>query len=179
MELTPLFLKKNEERRIRGGHLWVYSNEVDNERSAVSSFEKGQQVLIIASNGQLLGTGYVNPHTLICARLVSRDPREPLTSSLLANRLKTALALRDGIQRVQAANPNPSGDAAKAIRKARAQNKRMLAVELAMRLSEGVDRLEAAESDPTPPDAHTLISRALARRFLRTARRTSGTPSQM
>ncbi|MCC7488044.1 MAG: hypothetical protein IT485_00200, partial [Gammaproteobacteria bacterium] len=31
--LPELRLKRGEERRIEGGHLWVYSNEVDNERT--------------------------------------------------------------------------------------------------------------------------------------------------
>ena len=26
--MTKVFLKKNEERRIKGGHLWVFSNEI-------------------------------------------------------------------------------------------------------------------------------------------------------
>jgi len=95
MELAPLYLKKNEECRIRGGHLWVYSNEVDSQRSPLPSFQAGQQVLVLDHASKPLGAGYVNPHTLICARLVSRDPQYRLDASLLVHRLQVALALRE------------------------------------------------------------------------------------
>lgn len=93
--LAPLRLKKNEERRLRAGHLWVYSNEVDTARTPLTAFTPGQPVMIEAANGKVLGTGYVNPHSLICARLVSRDPAHALGRSLLVHRLNVALALRE------------------------------------------------------------------------------------
>ncbi|MFA7594692.1 MAG: class I SAM-dependent rRNA methyltransferase, partial [Thiohalobacteraceae bacterium] len=93
--LTPLRLKKNEERRLRAGHLWVYSNEVDTARTPLTAFAPGQPVRIEAANGKPLGTGYVNPHSLICARLVSRDPGHVLDRSLLVHRLNVALSLRE------------------------------------------------------------------------------------
>jgi len=90
----PLRLKKREERRLRAGHLWVYSNEVDTGATPLSNFEPGQPVQIQAHNGKPLGCGYVNPHSLICARLVSRDPSQCLDRSLLVHRLNVALSLR-------------------------------------------------------------------------------------
>ncbi|GAB4297533.1 MAG: class I SAM-dependent rRNA methyltransferase [Thiohalomonadaceae bacterium] len=95
MDIAPLLLKKNEERRLRQGHLWVYSNEVNVERTPLTAFTPGQPVQIIASDGKPLGAGYVNPHSLICARLVSRDPAQMLDRSLLVHRLNVALALRE------------------------------------------------------------------------------------
>lgn len=94
MELVPLYLKKNEERRLRNGHLWVYSNEVDIARSPLSTFEPGQQASIVANDGKAIGNAYVNPHSLICARLVSRSTKQLLDRSLLVHRLKIALSLR-------------------------------------------------------------------------------------
>lgn len=93
--LAPLRLKKNEERRLRAGHLWVYSNEVDTARTPLTAFAPGQPVRIEAANGKPLGTGYVNPHSLICARLVSRDSGHVLDRSLLVHRLNVALSLRE------------------------------------------------------------------------------------
>ncbi len=95
MELAPLYLKKNEERRLRNGHLWVYSNEVDSGRSPLSGFEAGQQVCIVANDGKPVGNGYVNPHSLIAARLVSRSTKHTLDRSLLVHRLNIALSLRE------------------------------------------------------------------------------------
>lgn len=94
-ELAPLRLRKNEDRRLRAGHLWVYSNEVDVEATPLRDFQPGQPVTIQASNGKFIGTGYINPHVLLCARLVSRDPEHPLSPSLLVHRLNVALSLRE------------------------------------------------------------------------------------
>jgi 23S rRNA (cytosine1962-C5)-methyltransferase len=97
MEFEPLYLKKGEERRLQAGHLWVFSNEVDISRTPLINFGVGAPITIIASNNKVLGTGYVNPHSLICARLVSRNPDHPFGSSLLIHRLKLALSLRTSL----------------------------------------------------------------------------------
>lgn len=95
MELAPLYLKKSEERRLRNGHLWIYSNEVNIKRSPLSEFQPGQQVVVVGNNGRPLGIAYVNPHSLICGRLVSRSATRLLDQSLLVQRIKVALALRE------------------------------------------------------------------------------------
>ena len=95
MSLPPLILKKHEDRRLRAGHLWVFSNEVDIAKTPLKAFQPGDVVEIQASNGQPLGTGYVNPNSLIAARILSRDPRHPTGRSLLVHRLNVALALRE------------------------------------------------------------------------------------
>ena len=94
-EFAPLRLRKDEDRRLRAGHLWVYSNEIDVEATPLRDFQPGQPVAIQASNGKTLGTGYINPHALLCARLVSRDLEHPLSPSLLVHRLNVALGLRE------------------------------------------------------------------------------------
>jgi len=92
---APLRLKRREERRLKAGHLWVFSNEVDVAVTPLKEFEPGQPVRIEASNGKSVGTGYVNPNSLIAARLVSRDHRHPFSPSLLVHRVKVALSLRE------------------------------------------------------------------------------------
>lgn len=93
--LAPLRLKKNEERRLRAGHVWVYSNEVDTAATPLKAYSPGQQVQLLAHNGKNLGNAYVNPNSLICARLVSRDPGYLLNRALIVHRLNVALALRE------------------------------------------------------------------------------------
>jgi len=93
--LPPLRLKKNEERRLKAGHLWVYSNEIDITQTPLKDFEPGSLVNIEDARGHSLGTGYVNPHSLISARLISRDPRYVLDQSLITHRLNIALSLRE------------------------------------------------------------------------------------
>lgn len=97
MTLPPLRLKKGEDRRLRAGHLWVFSNEVDVQHTPLTAFEPGAQVEVQDSRGAPLGSAYVNPHSLICARLVSRDPRRVLDRELLRTRLERALELREAL----------------------------------------------------------------------------------
>ncbi len=94
-DFATLRLRKDEDRRLRAGHLWVYSNEIDVEATPLRDFQPGQPVAIQASNGKALGTGYINPNVLLCARLVSRDLEHPLGPSLLVHRLNVALGLRE------------------------------------------------------------------------------------
>ncbi len=94
MDHAPLILKKGEERRLRSGHPWVFSNEVDTARTPLTALAPGQPVAVLTHSGKPVGSGYVNPHSLICARLLSRDPAHPYTSALVAARVRAAFALR-------------------------------------------------------------------------------------
>jgi 23S rRNA (cytosine1962-C5)-methyltransferase len=89
-----LLLKRGEDRRLRAGHLWVFSNEVDVARTPLDRFQPGDPVRIVDAGGKELGSGYVNPATLIAARLVDRGSH-PLDRSLIVHRLNVALALRE------------------------------------------------------------------------------------
>ena len=90
-----LRLKRGEDRRLRAGHLWVFSNEVDIAATPLVGFAPGSRARVLDHRDQFLGYAYVNPHALICARILSRSPVHPVDQSLLAHRLKVALALRE------------------------------------------------------------------------------------
>jgi len=93
-DLPELYLRRGEERRLAAGHLWVFSNEVDIERSPLVKFEPGQMCRVLSDRGKFLGFAYVNPRSLICARILGRDARHPPGKSLLVHRLQVALSLR-------------------------------------------------------------------------------------
>ncbi|MDC9719507.1 MAG: RlmI/RlmK family 23S rRNA methyltransferase, partial [Gammaproteobacteria bacterium] len=42
--MPDLILKSKSDRRLRQGHLWIYSNEVDVNKSPLQSFTAGEQV---------------------------------------------------------------------------------------------------------------------------------------
>jgi len=96
-DAAPLYLRRREDRRLRAGHLWVYSNEVDTARSPLTALAPGDPVDIIGADGRWLGSGYANPATLIAARIVSRDRQHRLGRPLLVHRLKVAAGLRERI----------------------------------------------------------------------------------
>ena len=93
--MKTLSLKKYEDRRLREGHLWIYSNEVDTAKTPLKTLEAGEQVIIEDVTGKKLGIATVSPNSLICARLVSRDVKHPLDKSLIVYKLNQALSLRE------------------------------------------------------------------------------------
>ena len=90
-----MILRKGAEKRLKQGHLWVYSNEVDVKKTPLKGFGAGEQCLVESHSGQFLGVAFVNPNTLICGRLFSRDRKTVFDRSLLAHRLNIALSLRE------------------------------------------------------------------------------------
>ncbi|SHF32299.1 23S rRNA (cytosine1962-C5)-methyltransferase [Microbulbifer donghaiensis] len=90
--MPELILNRGAERRLKRGHLWIYSNEVDTKRSPLKGIEPGCQCPVLDSQGKPLGTAFVNPGQLICGRLVSRSGA--LDGALLRERLAAALAMR-------------------------------------------------------------------------------------
>ena len=97
MELPTLRLKPREDRRIRQGHPWIYSNEIDVNYSPLKSFEPGQQAVLETAGGKSIGIVYVNPASLITARLISRAIKDRLNKTLLVKRIRSALALRESL----------------------------------------------------------------------------------
>lgn len=95
MSLPVLILKSQADRRLKLGHLWIYSNEVDVEQSPLKNFAPGQQALVTSHNGKPLGIALMNPNALICGRLISRNEKYPLNKSLLVHRINQSLALRE------------------------------------------------------------------------------------
>ncbi|MBM3307742.1 MAG: class I SAM-dependent rRNA methyltransferase [Candidatus Eisenbacteria bacterium] len=84
-------LKGREDKRLRGGHLWVFSNEI---RDVEAHVEPGDVVHVVDGFGRLVGTGYINPHSLIAVRLVSRSSVE-ITEDFLTRRIANAHAHRE------------------------------------------------------------------------------------
>ncbi|NKN34539.1 class I SAM-dependent rRNA methyltransferase [Marichromatium bheemlicum] len=95
MNPQPILLRKDQERRLLAGHCWIYSNEIDTKATPLKQLEPGQAVDILSNRERWLGHGYANPHSLICARLVSRSPEQHLTPALWLQRIRDALALRE------------------------------------------------------------------------------------
>jgi 23S rRNA (cytosine1962-C5)-methyltransferase len=95
MAHPDIYLKKNEDKRLRKGHLWVFSNEVDTQRSPLEQFSAGDLVQVKSDDGKVMGTAYVNPQALIYARLLSRKANLKCGGNFFKERLSTALALRE------------------------------------------------------------------------------------
>lgn len=95
MQLQVLRLNPKADYRLKNGHLWIYSNEVNNEYNPIKNFTPGEQAVIENSAGKELGIAYINPNTLICGRLISRDIAKPLTLNKIKQHIKNAFDLRN------------------------------------------------------------------------------------
>lgn len=94
MQLKTLRLKKNEDRRLRAGHVWIYSNEIDIKSTPLREFLAGEEVVVEAADKTKLGVAYINPHSLITARVFTRKANQRLDLALISQRIQNALALR-------------------------------------------------------------------------------------
>ena len=96
-QLPVLRLKRNEDRRLHAGHLWIFSNEVDTQQTPLVKFKAGELVRVLAHNDRALGLAYVNPQSLIAARLLSTWSMPD--AGWLKSRIQKALALRERLYR--------------------------------------------------------------------------------
>jgi 23S rRNA (cytosine1962-C5)-methyltransferase len=64
--LAQVILRKNEERRIKDGHFWVFSNEIHKINGSV---ENGDIIELLDNKGKPLGSGFYNKNSLISLRL--------------------------------------------------------------------------------------------------------------
>lgn len=92
-EQPLLRLLPGHDRRLRAGHPWVYSNELA-LRPEHRDWTPGAPVRIEGDGGWRYGTFLFNPHSLIAARQVSRDPAAAVDAAFVAGRLASAAALR-------------------------------------------------------------------------------------
>jgi len=95
--MPTLRLKKREDRRVRAGHLWVFSNEIDTQVTPLKDLPAGAPVEVQGANGKFLAHGYVNPQSLISVRITSRRASQAFNADQLKSRLQTALTLRSSL----------------------------------------------------------------------------------
>jgi 23S rRNA (cytosine1962-C5)-methyltransferase len=80
-------------RRVEAGHPWVYSNEVRMDEAA-RALSPGTLVTLCRADGSAQGVAMFNPHSLLAARLLDRDPGRAIGRRFFARRIERALRLR-------------------------------------------------------------------------------------
>lgn len=87
-------LVKGGGKRARHGHPWIFSNEVAMTASA-KALAPGSLVIVEDAGGEALGLYGFNPHTLIAARLLTRNIAAVIDAGFIAERLGGAVQLRN------------------------------------------------------------------------------------
>ena len=87
MEHAIVTLKKGEGRTIKAGGAWIYDNEI---ASVVGSFADGDVVLIHDFDGYPMGKGYINRHSKIRVRMLTRHQEQEIDDDFWRMRLQAA-----------------------------------------------------------------------------------------
>ncbi|KJU87215.1 SAM-dependent methyltransferase [Candidatus Magnetobacterium bavaricum] len=77
-------------RRLNEGHLWVFSNEL---QGSPKDYIPGAIVSLYDRQDNFLAVGYINPHSLISIRILSRKQQE-IDADFLRQRILKALEYR-------------------------------------------------------------------------------------
>ena len=83
-------VRLNRTSRLLAGHLWVFSNEIE---GSPGGFEPGSLVELRDRKDAFMGIGYINPHSLIAVRLLTRL-REEISSDFFKKRILDARGYR-------------------------------------------------------------------------------------
>lgn len=93
--MSDLRLLPRADRRVRLGHAWIFSNEVDAVRTPLTGFRPGELAVVRDAAGKPVGVGYVNPGSLICARILTSDAGATIDTAWWESRIRRAAALRE------------------------------------------------------------------------------------
>jgi 23S rRNA (cytosine1962-C5)-methyltransferase len=89
-----LRLRPGQGRRLKAGHPWAFSNEIAMQPE-YRQWPPGLPVRLESDDGWRLGTFAFNPHSLIAARLLDRDPDAVIDEAFVHRRIAEAAALRE------------------------------------------------------------------------------------
>lgn len=81
------------QKRVRAGHPWVFSNEIE-MTPAAKALPRGTVVDLVDAGGGDIGTAMFNPNTLISARMLDSGGTD-IDGAWLAAKIGRAAALRD------------------------------------------------------------------------------------
>ena len=94
MYQTVVTLKKGEGRTIKAGGMWIYDNEI---ASVSGDFENGDLSTIEDFDGYFLGYGFLNMHSKIRVRLMSRRKEQIIDEAFLEKRVRDAWEYRKAV----------------------------------------------------------------------------------
>lgn len=84
-------LKKGEGRTIKAGGMWIYDNEID---TVMGDFDDGDIVIVRDFDGYPMGKGFINRHSKIRIRLMTRYVEQEIDDAFLLGRVRDAWEYR-------------------------------------------------------------------------------------
>ena len=90
-EYTKIYITPKGERAARGGHPWVYADEITNIEGR---YANGDLVDVVTSKGKYLGTGFINDNSKIKVRIISTNTNDKFDAAFWQRRLQYAIDYR-------------------------------------------------------------------------------------
>lgn len=90
-EYTKIYITPKGERAARGGHPWVYADEITNIEG---SYANGDLVDVVTGKGKYLGTGFINDNSKIKVRIISTNTNDKFDDAFWQRRLQYAIDYR-------------------------------------------------------------------------------------
>lgn len=90
-------LKKDAERRIKAGHLWIFSNDIDTQHNSLKNYSAGELVRIETAFGKTIAIGYINPQCLLCIRILSHELNKKIDVDFFIQRITQAQKKREHV----------------------------------------------------------------------------------
>ncbi|MCB9942721.1 MAG: class I SAM-dependent rRNA methyltransferase [Geminicoccaceae bacterium] len=94
MTYPTVRIQPGRDKRFRAGSPWLYSNELVMD-AAAKALEPGSIVRPMSENGKVMGVAHFNPHTLIAARMLTRNKDATIDAAFFRHRFERALKLRE------------------------------------------------------------------------------------
>ena len=91
MNKAIVTLKKGEGRMLKSGGAWIFDNEIE---SVMGNFDDGDIVLVHDFDGYPLGRGFINRHSKIWVRMLTRNIDQEINEAFFAKRLRDAWEYR-------------------------------------------------------------------------------------
>ncbi len=88
---SKVFVTAKGEKALRGGHPWVYSDEVT---SIEGEYKNGGLVDVFSAKSRYLGTGFINDNSKIRVRIISRNANDKFDTDFYRRRIRYALDYR-------------------------------------------------------------------------------------
>lgn len=87
-------LQPKRHRRVKTGHPWIYSNEIELTADA-KALPPGTVVAFENAGRETIGVGFFNPKPLVVGRMLSLEADARIDQAFFEDRIRRALALRD------------------------------------------------------------------------------------
>ena len=84
-------VSKKCERFIKGGHIWVYHDEI---LSVDGAYENGDIADVMTEKGRYLGSGYINDNSKIRVRIISKNANDRFDEAFYRRRIDYAVDYR-------------------------------------------------------------------------------------